>query len=42
MGINYEPTHEDVQQWIQMTDSDGDGRVTLQDYENLVMRSLKQ
>ena len=30
---NYEPTEEDVTIWIEMTDSDGDGKVTLEDYE---------
>lgn len=40
--MNYEPTSEDVKIWIQMTDSDGDGKVTLEDYEALVIRSLKQ
>lgn len=29
MGMKYEPTPDDVRSWIQMTDSDGDGRVTL-------------
>lgn len=34
MGMdNYEPTEEDVTIWIEMTDSDGDGKVTLEDYE---------
>jgi hypothetical protein len=28
--------------WIEMTDSDGDGQVTLEDYEQLVLKSLKQ
>lgn len=40
--MNYEPTHEDVVIWIEMTDSDGDGKVTLEDYEQLVLRSLQQ
>jgi len=26
------PTQEDVKTWMQMTDLDGDGKVTLQDY----------
>lgn len=30
---NYEPSDEDVHIWIEMTDSDGDGQVTLEDYE---------
>ena len=41
MGMNYEPTQDDVSTWIRMTDSDGDGRVTLEDYESLVLRNLK-
>ena len=31
--MEYEPTKEDVTIWIQMTDSDDDGKVTLEDYE---------
>lgn len=38
---NYEPSEEDVTIWIEMTDSDGDGLVTLDDYEQLVLRSLQ-
>ena len=41
MGMNYDPTSDDVNTWIKMTDSDNDGKVTLEDYENLVLRSLK-
>lgn len=25
MGIDYEPTENDVKEWIEMTDTDGDG-----------------
>ncbi|CAD8064415.1 unnamed protein product [Paramecium primaurelia] len=43
MGMNdYEPTKEDVVIWIQMTDTDGDGKVTLEDYEQLVLDSLRK
>lgn len=42
VGIKYEPTVDDVRSWILMTDSDGDGKVTLEDYENLVLKSLQQ
>lgn len=38
---NYQPSEEDVTIWIEMTDSDGDGLVTLEDYEQLVLRSLQ-
>ncbi|CAK94890.1 unnamed protein product (macronuclear) [Paramecium tetraurelia] len=43
MGMNdYQPTKEDVTIWIQMTDTDGDGKVTLEDYEQLVLDSLRK
>lgn len=41
MGMKYEPTAEDVHIWIEMADTDGDGQVTLEDYEQLVLRSLQ-
>ena len=33
MGINYNPTEEDVKLWMEMTDTDKDGKVTLENYE---------
>ena len=33
MGMDYTASDEDVTMWIEMTDSDGDGQVTLEDYE---------
>ncbi len=42
MGINnYVPSREDVAGWIKMTDSNSDGRVSLDEYEELVIRSLR-
>jgi Ca2+-binding EF-hand superfamily protein len=42
MGINsYVPSREDVNQWMNMTDKNRDGRVSLAEYEELVIRSLK-
>ena len=35
-------SREDVLAWIEMADSDGDGRVTMEDYEELVLRSLQK
>ena len=32
MGIDFHPTKEDIDSWMQMTDLDGDGKVTLEDY----------
>lgn len=40
MGTEMNPTYEDIQTWMQMTDLDGDGKVTLQDYERLIISSL--
>lgn len=40
MGTQIDPTQEDVRTWMQMTDLDGDGKVTLQDYERLIISSL--
>lgn len=42
MGSEITPTQEDVRTWMDMTDSDGDGKVTLQDYERLVVSSLEK
>ena len=42
MGVNnYNPTQEDVKAWMSLTDLDEDGKVTLEDYEDFVVRSLK-
>lgn len=42
MGVNnYNPTSEDVKAWMSLTDLDEDGKVTLEDYEDFVVRSLK-
>jgi Ca2+-binding EF-hand superfamily protein len=40
MGMEYTPTKEDTASWMKMTDSDGDGKVTLEDYERLIITSL--
>jgi hypothetical protein len=40
MGVEYNPTQEDTQSWMEMTDLDGDGKVTLEDYEKLIIESL--
>ena len=29
MGVEYNPTKEDIDSWMQMTDLDGDGKVNL-------------
>jgi hypothetical protein len=42
MGVEYNPTQEDTQSWMEMTDLDGDGKVTLEDYEKLIIESLSK
>lgn len=42
MGIeNFTPSEEDVKVWMQMTDSNKDGRISLEEYEGLVIKSLE-
>lgn len=41
MGIQYNPTQEDVKSWMRMTDLNDDGQVSLEEYEDLVIRSLQ-
>lgn len=40
MGMSYIPSIDDVKSWMKMTDTNNDGRVTLDEYEDLVIRSL--
>lgn len=42
MGVEYNPTKEDVDSWMEMTDQDGDGKVTLEDYQKLIIESLSK
>jgi Ca2+-binding EF-hand superfamily protein len=42
MGMNnFIPSREDVRSWMKMTDKNSDGKVSLAEYEELVIRSLK-
>ena len=42
MGMSFNPTQEDIDSWMQMTDLDGDGKVNLEDYERLIISSLEK
>ena len=42
LGMTIEPTNEDVEMWMEMTDLDRDGKVYLSDYEAFVLMSLKK
>lgn len=42
MGIeNFAPSEEDVKVWMMMTDTNKDGIISLEEYENLVIKSLE-
>ena len=42
MGMkNVEVTEDDVKVWMQMTDSNSDGVVSLEEYENVNLKSLE-
>ncbi|EGR33387.1 hypothetical protein IMG5_054770 [Ichthyophthirius multifiliis] len=43
MGMkNYTPSTDDVKIWLQMSDSNQDGTVSLEEYEDLVIKSLQK
>jgi hypothetical protein len=38
MGLNdYKPTKEDVKTWMKMTDANNDGKISLSEYEDIVI-----
>lgn len=41
MGMDFDPSEEDVKAWMEMADRDSDGKVTLEDYEILVKKSFE-
>jgi len=40
MGLKFTPSDEDVKIYIQMADKNGDGKVSLSEYEAVVIKSL--
>ncbi|EAR87509.3 25 kDa calcium-binding protein (macronuclear) [Tetrahymena thermophila SB210] len=43
MGMsNFTPTKEDVKIWLQMADTNSDGSVSLEEYEDLIIKSLQK
>lgn len=42
LGMTINPTQEDIDSWMAMTDLDGDGKVNLEDYERLIITSLEK
>ena len=41
MGQNYQPSKEDVRSYMKMVDTNGDGKVSLNEFEEIILRSLK-
>lgn len=41
MGQNYQPTKDDIKSYMKMVDTDGDGKITLGEFEEIILRSLK-
>ncbi|CAD8064544.1 unnamed protein product [Paramecium sonneborni] len=42
VGINnYQPTEQDLKEWMNMTDTNGDGLISIEEFEDLVIRSLQ-
>lgn len=42
MQIHYSPSEEDVKIWMEMADLDHDKKVSLPEYEDLIIRSLEK
>jgi hypothetical protein len=42
MNLTYHPTGEDIKIWMEMVDADHDKRVSLPEYEDLILRSLEK
>ena len=40
MGQSFNPTKDDIRSWMQMSDANRDGRVSLDEFEHLVITSL--
>ena len=42
LGKSFLATEEDVKSWMKLADGDGDGQVTLEEYERSIIRALKK
>ena len=42
LNANYDPTEEDIKKYIEMIDKDGDGEISLPEYEVFILKALKK
>jgi Ca2+-binding EF-hand superfamily protein len=42
MGQAYKPTKEDVKSYMKMVDKDGNGQISLEEFEDIVLESLRK
>lgn len=40
--MNFKPTHDDVKSYMRMVDSNQDGKVSLEEFEEIILVSLKK
>lgn len=42
LNANYNPTEKDIRKYIEMIDKDGDGEISLPEYEVFILKALKK
>lgn len=42
IGMQYTPSEEDLRAWMEMTDTNGDGLISIEEFEDMVLKSLGQ
>ena len=42
LGLRFDPTNNDIQQYIDMMDKNSDGRISLYEYEVFVLKALQK
>lgn len=39
--MQYTPSEEDLRAWMEMTDTNGDGLISIEEFEDMVLKSLE-
>jgi len=42
IGVEFKPEQEDIEAWLLMADVDKNGKVTLEDFERMLVRALEK